>query len=258
MSVDWHEGRNVVGRKFGVFSALVVLSHRCFVVAADPGVMSGWSSCWLWAHSATPGQSANTHRSMGNGGEFEVLLLQMNGKKHMSLSNEQWKCNLFYFFFYAHVMLFQVGAANMEVSLSEFVDLVKNLLKNPEEREHFFQVSATVAPWKCVLCVSPSDPEQYEKANCCKSPAQKMHLNTPLRLQLTSDCRPALSGLQDTMNDCIKEAKLVIPKFYLSSFILFQVSMVVIFQHNFPTVYKCRCDRCVKFSKFPIKFDFQF
>ncbi|XP_073345242.1 uncharacterized protein [Pagrus major] len=33
----------------------------------------------------------------------------------------------------------EVGAANMEVPLSEFVDLVKNLLKNPDEREHFFQ-----------------------------------------------------------------------------------------------------------------------
>lgn len=43
-------------------------------------------------------------------------------------------------------MLLQVGAAHREVSLSEFVDLVKNLLKNLEEREHFFQVSAAVAP----------------------------------------------------------------------------------------------------------------
>lgn len=43
----------------------------------------------------------------------------------------------------------QVGAANMEVPHSEFVDLVKNLLKNPDEREHFFQVSVIVAPWIC-------------------------------------------------------------------------------------------------------------
>lgn len=32
----------------------------------------------------------------------------------------------------------------MEVSDSEFVDLVRNLLKNSDEREHFFQVSVTV------------------------------------------------------------------------------------------------------------------
>lgn len=86
MTVDWYEDRNDVGRKFEVFSAFVVLSHRCFVVAADPGVVSGWSDCWLWAHSATPGQSANTHRSMGNGGEFGVLLLQLNRKKHIARS----------------------------------------------------------------------------------------------------------------------------------------------------------------------------
>ncbi|XP_036936634.1 zinc finger protein 93-like isoform X2 [Acanthopagrus latus] len=33
----------------------------------------------------------------------------------------------------------EVDAANREVSHSEFVDLVKSLLKNPDEREHFFQ-----------------------------------------------------------------------------------------------------------------------
>uniref|UniRef100_A0A8C4H416 TERF1-interacting nuclear factor 2 N-terminal domain-containing protein n=1 Tax=Dicentrarchus labrax TaxID=13489 RepID=A0A8C4H416_DICLA len=33
----------------------------------------------------------------------------------------------------------EVGAANMEAPHSEFVDLVKNLLTNPDEREHFFQ-----------------------------------------------------------------------------------------------------------------------
>ncbi|XP_042364355.1 zinc finger protein 16-like isoform X2 [Plectropomus leopardus] len=33
----------------------------------------------------------------------------------------------------------QAGAANMEVRHSEFVDLVKKLLKHPDEREHFFQ-----------------------------------------------------------------------------------------------------------------------
>ncbi|XP_060884159.1 zinc finger and SCAN domain-containing protein 12-like [Labrus mixtus] len=33
----------------------------------------------------------------------------------------------------------EAGAENRKVPNSEFVDLVKNLLKNPEEREHFFQ-----------------------------------------------------------------------------------------------------------------------
>ncbi|KAM3592659.1 uncharacterized protein V6R79_023010 [Siganus canaliculatus] len=33
----------------------------------------------------------------------------------------------------------EVGAADTEVSHGAFVDLVKNLLENPEEREHFFQ-----------------------------------------------------------------------------------------------------------------------
>ncbi|XP_070783623.1 uncharacterized protein [Enoplosus armatus] len=33
----------------------------------------------------------------------------------------------------------EAGAANAEVPPSTFVDLVKNLLKNPDEREHFFQ-----------------------------------------------------------------------------------------------------------------------
>ncbi|XP_044035042.1 zinc finger protein 3 homolog isoform X2 [Siniperca chuatsi] len=33
----------------------------------------------------------------------------------------------------------EAGAANMEVPHSKFVDLVKNMLKDPEEREHFFQ-----------------------------------------------------------------------------------------------------------------------
>ncbi|KAM6964622.1 uncharacterized protein LKV04_020368 [Tautogolabrus adspersus] len=33
----------------------------------------------------------------------------------------------------------EAGAAHIEVPNSEFVDLVRNLLKNPEEREHFFQ-----------------------------------------------------------------------------------------------------------------------
>ena len=36
-----------------------------------------------------------------------------------------------------------------------------------------------------VLFISRSDPEQYEKANCCKSSSQKMHLTLHL---LTSDC----------------------------------------------------------------------
>lgn len=40
----------------------------------------------------------------------------------------------------------QVGAVDMEALHSEFVDLVRNLLKNPDEREHFFQVSVIVAP----------------------------------------------------------------------------------------------------------------
>ena len=55
-------------------------------------------------------------------------------------------CDRLYSFYNAHVMLLQVDAANREVSHSEFVDLVKSLLKNPDEREHFFQVSAPVAP----------------------------------------------------------------------------------------------------------------
>lgn len=41
----------------------------------------------------------------------------------------------------------QAGAANMEhveAPHSKFVDLVKNLLNNPDERHHFFQVSVIV------------------------------------------------------------------------------------------------------------------
>ncbi|KAM9323073.1 uncharacterized protein KZ484_021163 [Pholidichthys leucotaenia] len=37
----------------------------------------------------------------------------------------------------------RVGATNPEVPHSEFVDLVKNLLKNPKEKEHFFQNNFT-------------------------------------------------------------------------------------------------------------------
>lgn len=40
----------------------------------------------------------------------------------------------------------QVGAANVEAPHSEFVALVKNLLKNPEKKEDFFQVSVNVTP----------------------------------------------------------------------------------------------------------------
>lgn len=40
----------------------------------------------------------------------------------------------------------QACDANQEVPHPEFVDLVKKLLKNPDEREHFFQVSVTVLP----------------------------------------------------------------------------------------------------------------
>lgn len=43
----------------------------------------------------------------------------------------------------------QVGAANVEAPHSEFVTLVKNLLRNPEEREDFFQVSVIITPWIC-------------------------------------------------------------------------------------------------------------
>lgn len=42
--------------------------------------------------------------------------------------------------------LLQVAAAEIEASRSEFVDLVRNLLKNPDEREEFFQVSVVGAP----------------------------------------------------------------------------------------------------------------
>lgn len=40
----------------------------------------------------------------------------------------------------------QVATASAEASHSEFVDLVRNLLKNPDEREHFFKVSVIDAP----------------------------------------------------------------------------------------------------------------
>lgn len=40
----------------------------------------------------------------------------------------------------------QAGAANMQAPHSDFVDLVKKLLKNPDEREHFYQVSVMVSP----------------------------------------------------------------------------------------------------------------
>lgn len=42
--------------------------------------------------------------------------------------------------------MLQVAATEIEASLPEFVDLVRNLLKNPDEREHFFQVSVVGAP----------------------------------------------------------------------------------------------------------------
>lgn len=41
-----------------------------------------------------------------------------------------------------HVL--QDGDGNAEVTQSNFMDLVENLLKNPEEREHYFQVSLVV------------------------------------------------------------------------------------------------------------------
>lgn len=40
--------------------------------------------------------------------------------------------------------VFQAGGAEAELTSSNFVEFVKNLLRNPEEREHFFQVSIVV------------------------------------------------------------------------------------------------------------------
>lgn len=58
-------------------------------------------------------------------------------------------------------MLMQVGVTNTEVPCSEFVDLVKNLLKSPEEREHFFQVSVTLTCSVYQYCL---DPELYVRS----------------------------------------------------------------------------------------------
>lgn len=46
-------------------------------------------------------------------------------------------------------LVFQAGGAEAELTSSNFVEFVKNLLKNPEEREHFFQVSfvAVLVPY---------------------------------------------------------------------------------------------------------------
>lgn len=38
----------------------------------------------------------------------------------------------------------EFGAADTDAPHSEFVDLVKTLLKNPDEKEHFFQVCVTL------------------------------------------------------------------------------------------------------------------
>lgn len=63
------------------------------------------------------------------------------------------------FIFDSHSLL-QVGATNIETSHSEFVELVKKMLNNSDQRQRFFQVSMlshwiyTVAYWLFLLYVS--------------------------------------------------------------------------------------------------------
>lgn len=64
------------------------------MLSDDSGVVSVWSHCWLWACPATPGQNANAHRGMGNGGEFKVLLLWINVRNKIKDTLDNAGCNL--------------------------------------------------------------------------------------------------------------------------------------------------------------------